>query len=206
MQVISLITGPLMENTYIVSDELLQNTVVIDPGSEAEKIMEQIDRKGGKVSYILLTHGHADHIGAVDELRKRYSAQVAIHKEDADMLGSSSGNLSQFLGNPFTVLPADIFLADGDVIRFGETELKIIHTPGHSPGSICLLGTEVIFSGDTLFESSIGRTDFPGGDIEAMRESLSILEALPGDYTVYPGHGGTTTLAQERAMNPYMGR
>ena len=205
MKVIPVMTGALLENAYIATDGDSGTAIVIDPGDDARKIEEQIDRLGLEVSYILLTHGHADHIGAVDELRKRYHAKVAVHEKDAEMLTSGTANLSSFMGRPFSIGPADILLKDGDTINAGNLTLRVLHTPGHSQGSVCFLGNGVLFSGDTLFEGSIGRTDFPGSNMEEMRASLQRLKELAEDYDVYPGHGALTTLGREKAMNPYMG-
>ncbi|WP_066683723.1 MBL fold metallo-hydrolase [Christensenella intestinihominis] len=205
MKVIPVTTGALLENAYIAADEEAKEAIVIDPGDDAREIEEQLDRLGLGVAYILLTHGHADHIGAVEELKNRYHAKVAIHAGDAEMLVSARSNLSGLMGNPFSIGPADILLEDGDMVEAGNLALRVLHTPGHSPGSVCFLRDGVIFSGDTLFEGSIGRTDFPGSSMEAMRDSLKRLKELEGDYDVYPGHGAPTTLAQEKAMNPYMG-
>lgn len=205
MQIISLVTGAMLENAYLVFDEASKQAAVIDPGDDAGKIEEQIDRLGLRLEYILLTHGHADHIGAVDELREKYNAKVAIHALDAEMLLSGEKNLSGFIGTPFAVKAADRLLQDGDAVDVGKIRFHVMHTPGHSKGSVCYLVDHVMFSGDTLFEGSIGRTDFPGSSMSEMRASLARLKALEEDYEVYPGHGGATTLEQEKAMNPYLG-
>jgi len=205
LQIISLVTGAMLENAYLVFDEASKQAAVIDPGDDAGKIEEQVDRLGLRLEYILLTHGHADHIGAVDELREKYNAKVAVHALDAEMLLSGEKNLSSFIGTPFAVKAADRLLQDGDVVDVGTIRFHVMHTPGHSKGSVCYLADHVMFSGDTLFEGSIGRTDFPGGSMSEMRASLARLKALEEDYEVYPGHGGATTLEQEKAMNPYLG-
>lgn len=205
MQIISLVTGAMLENAYLVFDEASKQAAVIDPGDDAGKIEEQIDRLGLGLEYILLTHGHADHIGAVDELREKYNAKVAVHALDAEMLLSGEKNLSSFIGTPFAVKAADRRLQDGDAVDVGKIRFHVMHTPGHSEGSVCYLADHVMFSGDTLFEGSIGRTDFPGGSMREMRASLARLKALEEDYEVYPGHGGATTLEQEKAANPYLG-
>lgn len=205
MRTISVVTGEIFENSYIVFDEEARQGVVLDPGDDAEKIMAQIDQNGIAITHILLTHGHWDHIGAIDALRERYGAKVAIHEADAEMLTSERKNLSFLRGIPLTLGSADILFKDKDAIDVGNTHITVLHTPGHSPGSVCYIADNAMFSGDTLFENSIGRTDLPGGSMEQMRASLGRLKTIEEDYEVYPGHGGATTLSEEKAMNPYMG-
>lgn len=205
MRIISVATGEILENSYIVFDEGTKQGVVVDPGDDAERIMTQIDKNGVAITHILLTHGHWDHIGAVDTLRERYGAKVAIHEADAEMLTSERKNLSFLRGIPLTLGSADVLFKDKDALDVGNMHITVMHTPGHSPGSVCYVVDNAMLSGDTLFEGSIGRTDLPGGSMEQMRASLERLKAIEEDCEVYPGHGGATTLAEEKAMNPYMG-
>ncbi|MEG1753836.1 MAG: MBL fold metallo-hydrolase, partial [Christensenella sp.] len=176
MKIISILTGSLLENTYIVYDESSKKAMVIDPGADAWKIEKKIDELNLKPEYILLTHGHADHIGAVDAIKDKYGAKIAVHEADAGMLTSARHNLSSFIGEPFNAYGADVLLKDGDVIETDGLRLKVLHTPGHSQGSVCFIADDVIFSGDTLFTGSIGRTDFPDSSPEQMRESLERLK------------------------------
>ena len=194
----------LFENCYIVRAEGGNEAVVIDPGEGAQEIIRQLDKLNLGVSHILLTHGHADHIAAADDLREKYGAKVAIHEKDAEMLGNPSRNLSAFLGRECKLAPADILLKDGDTIDAAGLSFKVMHTPGHTRGGVCYLTGDVMFSGDTLFEGSIGRTDFPGSDWEEMSQSLALLKGTERDYAVYPGHGEATTLGREKRSNPFM--
>ncbi|MEA5003963.1 MAG: MBL fold metallo-hydrolase [Christensenella sp.] len=207
MLIEAVITGResgLFENCYIVRADGADEAVVIDPGEGAQEIIRQLDKLGLGVSHILLTHGHADHIAATDELRDKYGAKVAIHEKDADMLGIPSRNLSAFLGRECKLAPADILLPDGDTIDAAGLSFRVLHTPGHTRGGVCYLVDDVIFSGDTLFAGSIGRTDFPGSDWNEMAQSLALLKGMERDYAVYPGHGEATTLEREKHSNPFM--
>lgn len=205
MQIIKLEVGALGTNCYIVWCEQTKQAVVIDPGGDADSIMAQVRGEELTVKYIINTHGHADHIGAVAKIKQVTGAPVLIHAADADMLTSSLRNLSTYMGPGITCEPADRTIKEGDVINFGAELLTVLETPGHTPGGICLKGEGVVFSGDTLFAESIGRTDFPGGSysqlIKHIQQKLMI---LPDDYTVYPGHGPETTIGWERKRNPFI--
>ncbi len=194
----------LFENCYIVRENNASDAVVIDPGEGAQDIVRQLEKQELGVSYILLTHGHADHIAATDALRNRYGAKVVIHEKDADMLEHPSRNLSAFLGKELALEPADILLSGDDTIDAAGLCFRAIHTPGHTRGGVCYVVDDVMFSGDTLFAGSIGRTDFPGSDGEEMRSSLALLKGMEKNYTVYPGHGEATSLEREKRSNPFM--
>ncbi|MDU4960640.1 MAG: MBL fold metallo-hydrolase [Sporomusaceae bacterium] len=205
MKIRRLEVGALGTNCYIAWCEQTRQAIVIDPGGDADQILAVIQQENLAVAFIVNTHGHADHIGALTQVRQETGAPVLIHQADAAMLTSSSQNLSAYMGPGLTCQPADRMIREGDVIRFGNAALTVLETPGHTPGGICLKGEGVVFSGDTLFAESIGRTDFPGGSysqlIRHIREKLLI---LPDDWVVYPGHGPETTIGWERKMNPFI--
>jgi len=164
-----------------------------------------IRQSGYAVEYIINTHGHVDHIGANAEVKRATGAKLLIHKDDAKMLTSSAANFSLFMGHPVTSPAADELLAEGDEIKVGNLVLKVLHTPGHTPGGICLVHELTIFSGDTLFYGSIGRTDFPGGSYRTLIKSIKEkLMVFPDEAVVYPGHGPATSIGFERQYNPFL--
>jgi len=199
------VTPGMGANCYLVSCEKTKKAAVIDPGSGSQMLSKWIKEHDVEITRIILTHGHYDHIGAVEDLRREFQAKVAIHQDDAEMLNNSRKNLASFMGWDFTIPPADILLEDNQVIEIGEKKLQVLHTPGHSPGSICLLLEDGLISGDTLFEGSVGRTDFPGGDMRKLLKSIhQKLMVLNDNTKVYPGHEGSTTIGRERMSNPYV--
>lgn len=207
MKIITLSVGLLGANSYIIYDEENLEGAVIDPGGDANIILDEISRGDLEIKYILLTHGHFDHIDAVGELKEKTGAQIAIHKEEATSLTDTVKNLSFSMGVESIQPEADLLLNEGDVLTMGSTSLRVIHTPGHSPGSISLLGDGIVFTGDTLFKGSIGRTDFPGGDAEKLMESIgSKLLILEDSTLVYSGHGPATSIGAERSTNPFLER
>ena len=177
---------------------------MIDPADEAGTVLAALD--GACVQAIVLTHGHFDHIGAAGELMAASGAPLLVHTADAASITSAEGSGGAPFGFHMTAPEADGTLAEGDDITAGALTLTVIHTPGHTPGSICLLGGDRLFSGDTLFSGSIGRTDFVGGDMAAMRRSIARLASLADTVRVYPGHGPETTIARERRINPFFPR
>lgn len=210
LKVQSLPVGMLMTNCYIITDESSGLSAVIDPG-ELTPALDNILKKTGyeTIKYIILTHGHYDHIGGTNDILKKtdFKAEVAVCKDDVPLLSDSYLNLSEsFATFPIKPVKADIVFSDGDVIALGESSLKVMQTPGHTKGSVCLIGDGIIFSGDTLFKLSSGRTDFPTGSGSQLAESLKKLAELDGDYKIYPGHNDTTTLSYEKNNNPYIGR
>lgn len=200
-----LIVGPLATNCYIVAAPSAPRAMIIDPGDDASAIADLIAGEGYQVCAILDTHGHADHIGANRALVERFQCPLMIHELDAPSLVDADLNLSTLIGVPFTSPPADRLLRDGDRIEVGDLLFEVIHTPGHTPGGICLYAHRVLFCGDTLFSMSIGRTDFPGGSRTQLLGSIrSRLFTLPDDTTAYPGHGPQTTIGWEKAENPFL--
>jgi len=202
--------GILYTNCYLVSCSKTRNALVIDPGfnkkTEAEKIIEEINRNKLYVKYIVNTHGHPDHTSGNRAMKEATGAPILIHKDDVPLLEEPGKNMFASWGVTTDSPPADRVLHDGDIIQTGEIRLKVLHTPGHSPGSICLLDEEddVIFTGDTLFAGSIGRTDLPESSPEAMTRSLKKLTFLPDSLKVYPGHYPASTLSAEKRSNPFL--
>lgn len=198
MQVKVLQVGPIGTNCYLLEDEKARVAAVIDPGDEAGRILQVIKDDGVDVKYILLTHGHYDHTTAVPELHKALpQAEIYIHKADANGAGS---RLFPLAGQ----IPNLKFYDEGDVLTLGDMTIQVLHTPGHSKGSVTLKVADVLFCGDTLFAGSCGRTDLAGGSYEEIMASLKKLGQLPGDYHVCPGHDVTSTLERERRSNPFL--
>lgn len=205
MKIIKLEVGQLGANCYIVYCEKTLHGMVIDPGGDGQEIATILSKENIIVTSIVNTHGHADHIGANDEVKEATGAPVLIHQADANMLVSAQGNLSSYIGNNLICQSADRLLTDGERIIVGEMEFQVLHTPGHTLGGICIYGNGVLFSGDTLFEQSIGRTDFPGGSHAQLINSVKTKLLVLGDDTVVlPGHGGQTTIGVERQINPFI--
>ena len=195
MKIITLVLGPLETNCYLVSDEKSGLCAVIDPATRSAKILETVQAHGWRVGCILLTHAHFDHTGALGSLHAALpDVPIYVHALDADNnTNMSNGNL----------VYTDTY-ADGGIVSCGGLTFRVLHTPGHTPGSVCLQCEGALFTGDTLFAGSYGRTDFIGGDEAAMRRSLARLGRLEGDCTVLPGHGEASTLDYERRTNPYL--
>ena len=198
--------GAMGANCYLYACMESKKAVIIDPGADGKKIHRWVLEKELTIEYILLTHGHVDHIGAVDELRGLLgTVSVGIHAADAEMLTDGKKNLSSYLGAEVVLQGADFLLQDGQEITIGNEKIKVISTPGHSPGCVCFLSNEGLFSGDTLFAGSIGRTDFPGVSLpqllKGVKEKLMILS---DDTRVLPGHGEETSIGEEKRDNPYL--
>ena len=198
MKVKLLRVGPIGTNCYILEDDQTNLAAVIDPGDEPELIQEALEKEGVEVRYLLLTHDHYDHTTAVPALHRVYpQADIYIHQADANGAGSTLFPLAGEVD--------DLKLYDeGDVIRLGDHEIQVLHTPGHSPGSVTLKVEDVLFTGDTLFAGSCGRTDLRGGSYEQIMQSLKRLGELKGDFHVCPGHEATSTLERERRSNPFL--
>ncbi|MBN2405505.1 MAG: MBL fold metallo-hydrolase [Coriobacteriia bacterium] len=204
MRLRRLVLGALETNCFIVSDDANGRAVVIDPADQARSILKALE--GRQVAAIVLTHGHFDHLGGVAELMAATGAPLLVHDLDAHAVTSADRNGGAQFGFDAVAPKVDRRLADGDHIEAGELVLEVLHTPGHTPGGISLLGDGHLFSGDTLFSGSVGRTDFPGGDARTLRASVARLGALPPETTVHPGHGPDTTIARERKINPFIPR
>lgn len=196
--------GSIGANCYLIGCEQTKEGAVIDPGDEGSRIVAKVKELGLNIKSIILTHGHIDHISGLDDVKKATSAQILIHREDAPMLVDGNRNLSHLMGTTRGYPPADVLLKDGDVIKVGKLEFKVLHTPGHTKGGICLEIEGIIISGDTLFQGSIGRSDFPGGSHEVLINSIKTkLLPYPDETKVYPGHGPRTSIGFERVNNPF---
>jgi glyoxylase-like metal-dependent hydrolase (beta-lactamase superfamily II) len=197
--------GPLASNCYIVGSEQTKEGIIIDPGADAPVILKKVKELKLDIKYIVLTHGHFDHIGALSEVKEATGAEVAIHEADADSLGDSAFVATQWgLHCPEPPSP-DRLLKGGDSLDISELHFLVLHTPGHTPGGICLYGEGMVFTGDTLFNFGIGRYDLLGGDYTLLMKSLiTKLMVLPDNTKVYPGHGPTSTIGAERRGNPFL--
>lgn len=197
----SLTVGPLECNCYIVADEQTKEAILFDPGDEPDRIMDVIRENGLTIEYIVLTHAHFDHVGAVPDIKKETNAKVAVHEDELEIYDSVKDQ-GAFWGYDVVPLPPpDMLLKEGDEIKIGGLRFNVLHTPGHSPGSICLLGEGVVITGDTLFQGAVGRTDFYGGDMDKLKASFKRLLTLPDETRVLPGHGPLTTIGKERSEN-----
>ena len=200
-----IVVGPLQSNCFLVADRDSLEALIIDPGSESNRILEKVESLGLRVTGIVLTHAHGDHIGAVGLVKSKTQAPVMVHREEADWLTDPEKNLSALLGFPIVSPPADRLLEEGDQIEFGQFRLSVLHTPGHSPGAITLSGDGYLISGDLIFEESVGRTDLPGGDMEHLAQSIrNKIYTRPDETVIYPGHGSSTTVGHEKKYNPFV--
>lgn len=199
--------GPFAANCYLLGCERIGRLAVIDPGGDARRILAAVEQTGHTVACILNTHGHLDHVAANAEVKEATGAPVLVAAPDAPMLANPARQLAGVLLKGATGLVADRLLVDGDTVEVGELELKVLLTPGHTPGSACFLleAEKLLFSGDTLFEGSVGRTDLPGGSwdelLDSIREKLLVLD---DHVRVLPGHGPETTIGHERRANPFL--
>lgn len=190
-------------NTYLLWDEASREALIIDPANASEELVDAV--KELNLKYIVNTHGHGDHIGGNGFMKQHTNARLAIHELDEPMLNDPVKNLSTYWGSDLRSPVADLLLQDGDELALGSRRIKIIHTPGHSRGGICLLVDDLLFSGDTLFCQSIGRTDLPGGNYSTLIESIKTrLLILPGNTKVLPGHGPDTSIEDEKKGNPFL--
>ena len=195
------VVGPLQTNCYLVYEDTSGKGVLIDPGEYDERIAGYIKVKNIDIEYTINTHGHADHIAG----DAAFGFPVLIHKADESCLFDPSKNLSNLMEGKLEPIKIERILSDGDIVKFGQTELEIIHTPGHTPGCISIKYDSILFSGDTLFYEGVGRTDLPGGSYEALEASIkNKLMCLPDEVRVFPGHGPETTIGHERKYNAFI--
>ncbi len=195
----------LSENCYVYYND--KECILFDPGSDYEYINSFLESKGLNVSLILLTHCHFDHIGAVSDLKSKYNAKVLCHKDDLRNLETANRSMDYYGLGQIKIPEIDKYVIDNEIIPFGDVSIKVIHTPGHSAGSVCyyIEQDKILVSGDTLFLESVGRTDFPGGSQDDLVDSIiNKLYVLPNDTTVFPGHGFHTTIGHEKEYNPYI--
>lgn len=199
-----LAVGPIETNCYIVCDKIENKAVVIDPGADAPRIVAALEETGCTADYVILTHGHADHMMAAHEVLQKTGAKLAIFADELPFLNDPERNvynvMTQKQFEPFT---PDLMLRDGETLTFGGIELRTMHTPGHTHGSCCFLSADTMFSGDTLFREGAGRTDLATGSAQELAASLKRIFAIEGDLQILPGHGEFTTLEYEREHNPF---
>jgi len=206
MQINCIPSGALGVNTYYVRDEITNKGFILDPGGFSPNMLNLIKKDDCDIQYIILTHGHGDHIGGVEQYMQAFSnAQLVACVHEKTMLADPRLNMSRECCGTAITLDADLWVNDGEMLQVGEMSLKFIHTPGHTEGGMCILIDNILFSGDTLFQQSIGRTDFPGGSFAAIKNSIhNKLFVLPDETTVYPGHMSSTNIGYEKRNNPFV--
>ncbi len=205
MEIYKIAAGIHGANCYIVVDKSSNNAMIVDPGGSSDEILEFIDRNNYKLEYIVLTHGHADHIGGVLDIEKALGIPIIAHEDEVELLGDADKNLTNYMFRKTIEIEPSILLKDGDKFKVGQLEIEVIHTPGHTEGGMCLkIGNDLI-SGDTLFKNSIGRADLYGGNPKLLLDSIrKKLFSLSDDIKVWPGHGPTTTIGEEKLYNPHL--
>lgn len=206
MEFIRIPAGVYAANCYIIYSEIAREGIVVDPGGDAEIILGKIDENKLSIKYIVLTHGHGDHMGGVIELNKSLNVPVLVHEADKELMEDGNKNMSVIMSFGSLEFSPDVLLKDGDVIEFGDLNAEVIHTPGHTKGCICLKIQDHLFTGDTLFKGSIGRTDLFSGDYDTIIRSIrEKILPLDDNIIVLPGHGASSTIGEEKKYNPYLG-
>jgi hydroxyacylglutathione hydrolase len=199
-----LVVGPIQANCYILGCERTREAAVIDPGDEVDRILMTLAKDELRCGCIINTHGHFDHSGANKRLKEATGGQLILHEADAPMVLNQAASGRMWGMKVENSPPPNRYVKEGDIITFGDVSLKVLHTPGHSPGGISLVTDKVVFVGDTLFAGSIGRTDFPGGDYDGLLQSVrEKIFALGDDVVIYSGHGPETTVGREKRTNPF---
>jgi len=204
MQIETVIVGQLDTNCYVVFDEASRETIIIDPGDEPDKISAYVETKNLRPTHIIFTHAHYDHVCAVRELKEKYQAKVVMHETEAQTYDDTKKRCMTWGYDADDFPPSDLSVKEDDEVRVGATYFRVIHTPGHTPGSICLHGMGVLFAGDTLFRGSVGRTDLPGGNMPDLLRSLGKLALLNPATRVLCGHDEETTIGREVGSNPFL--
>jgi glyoxylase-like metal-dependent hydrolase (beta-lactamase superfamily II) len=196
-----LIVGPLENNCFIIGDDDTKEALVVDPGDEPDRILDLIQENKFKIKFIICTHAHFDHVGAVPDLKEQTNANIVIHREDLDLYKNIEKQ-ALLWGYEIDPLPdPDILVSEGDKLEIGNLSFEILHTPGHSPGGVCIYGEGILITGDTLFAGSVGRTDLYGGEIKKLKDSFKRLMNLPEETKVLPGHGPESTIGNEKINN-----
>jgi hydroxyacylglutathione hydrolase len=205
IEVTLVVTGPFVENSYVVHDPQTLDAVIIDPGDDPGRIVRTVEQLGAKPLAVLLTHGHIDHVGAVARILEKFPVPLVCHEADQHWLDGVEAQGRMFGLRTSAVPRPTRYVRDGETLTFGSLTFQVLHTPGHSAGGVCYLSGKTLFAGDTLFEGSIGRSDFPDGSHEQLIESI-VERILPlgDDVTVYSGHGPETTVGRERRTNPFL--
>lgn len=204
MHVTTITVGAFQENTYLVVDDRSNRAVIVDPGSEGDRLVDAIESSGATLEAIWITHAHVDHVGAVAAVKRKWDVPIYLHPLDR-RLYEAAGRQAQVYGVPFEEPPApDHEFADGQRIKVGDAEMTVLHAPGHAPGHVVIHGNGIALVGDCLFAGSIGRTDLPFSNPPQLAASLEKISALAPETVVYPGHGMETTIGQERLSNPFL--